>query len=166
MQLQDFFDYKNKLMEDILTEKEIVSLINEEVAFKDAATLAYSQVFPYEYIPQTVQEGYTFVCFDVDISSAVGKTFYIPTIYVWVFSHRSRLRLPKGGVRPDKLCSEICKKINGSRFYGIGELRLTSAKRFAPITDYQGKLLTFNTREFSKVFDGKRPIPSNRKAGV
>ncbi len=83
---------------------------------------------------------------------------------MWVFSHRSKLRLPKGGgIRTDKICSEICKKINGSFKYGLGELELYSVKRFAPMTDYQGKVLTFYAKEFSRVFDPKKEIPSNRK---
>ena len=59
MQLQDFFDYKNKLMEDLLTSQEVVSLLNEKILMQNADELAYKQVFPYEYIPETVQEGKT-----------------------------------------------------------------------------------------------------------
>ena len=58
MQLQDFFDYKNKLMEDILTNDKIVHLINDKVSMKDAYDrLAYKQVFPYDYVPETVHPG-------------------------------------------------------------------------------------------------------------
>lgn len=164
MQLEDFFDYKNQLMEDILTTESIVKLIDEDTDLSNASKLSYNQVFPCEYVPETVQKGQTFVCFDVDVQQSFNKTFLLPTLYVWVFSHRSKLRLPKGGgIRTDKLCSEICKKINGSLKYGLGELELYSVKRFAPMTDYQGKVLTFYAKEFSKVFDPKKEIPSNRK---
>ena len=165
MQLQEFYDYKNQFMEDILTNETIVSLLNENIAFDDAYQLAYKQVFPYEYIPETVQDGHTYICCDVDILQAPNKTFYLPTLFVWVFSHRSRLRLPEGGVRPDKICSEIAKSINGSRFYGLGQLDLYAAKRFSPLTDYQGKALTFYAKDFNRTYDPKRPIPSNRKTG-
>lgn len=164
MQLEDFFDYKNQLMEDILTTESIVKLIDENIDLSDVSKLAYNQVFPCEYVPETVQKGQTFVCFDVDVQKSFNKTFLLPTLYVWVFSHRSKLRLPKGGgIRTDKICSEICKKINGSFKYGLGELELYSVKRFAPMTDYQGKVLTFYAKEFSRVFDPKKEIPSNRK---
>lgn len=163
MQLQDFFDYKNKLMEDLLTNETIVHLVNSEVSMEDAGDLAYTQIFPYEYICETVQDGSTFICFDVDIQSVSNKTFLTPVLYIWVMSHRSTLRLPEGGVRPDKICSEICKVINGSRYYGLGELNLYSVKRFAPLTDYQGKLMTFYAKEFNRQFDGAKPTPVNRK---
>lgn len=163
MQLEDFFDYKNTLMDDLLTKKSIVELINEDVSMEDASLLVYEQVFPYEFIPETVERGKTFVCIDVDIQRAIGKTFLLPMIYVWVFTHKSKLRLSQGGVRTDKLCSEIAKAINGSREYGLGELELASVKRFAPMTDFQGKVMTFNAKEFNRLHDPKRPVPSNRK---
>ena len=84
-------------------------------------------------------------------------------LYVWVFTHKSKLRLPNGGVRTDRLCSEISKTIGGSRCYGLGELDLYSAKRFAPIDDYQGKVLMFQALDFNRTAQVKKPIPSNRK---
>lgn len=163
MQLQDFFDYKNQLMEDLLTREDIVKLINPDVDVKHASSLAYKQVFPYEYVPETVEEGKTYICFDVDVQIASNKTFLSPVIYIWVFTHKSLLRLPEGGVRTDKLCSEICKAINGSRMYGLGELDIYSVKRFAPMTDYQGKFMVFHAEEFNRMYDPHKFTPANRK---
>lgn len=164
MQLEEFFDYKNQLMEDLLTNETIVNLVNEEILFNEAAKLAYLNVFPCEYVPETVQDGKTFICFDVDIQEVVNKTYLLPTLYVWVFTHRSKLRLPDGGgLRTDKLCSEICKMINGSRKYGLGELNLYSVKRFAPMTDYQGKVMTFYAKDFNRLYDPNKYTPSNRR---
>lgn len=163
MKLDDFYDYKNKLMEDLLTNEKIVRLLDDKISLSAAKSLVYSQVFPLEYVPETVQDGKTYICCDVDIQRG-GKTFYYPTLYIWVFAHRSKLRLPNGkGVLTDKLCSEICEAIDGSRYYGLGELELYSVKRFAPMTDYQGKVLTFTMKEFNRIHDPNKPIPSNRK---
>ena len=165
MQLQDFFDYKNKLMEDILTNDKIVHLINDKVSMKDAYDrLAYKQVFPYEYVPGTVQDGMTFICYDADVQRVQNKTFLIPTLFIWVFTHKSLLRLPEGGgVRTDKLCAELSALLNGSREYSLGELNLYSVKRFAPMTDFNGKVLTFTGKEFNRQYDGTRYTPDNRK---
>lgn len=166
MQLQEFFDYKNQLMGDLLTNKSIVQLLDDSISMDDADKLAYTQVFPCEYIPETVQDGKTFVCFDVDIQQTSNKTYLLPTLYVWVFTHRSQLRLPNGGgLRVDRMCSEICKAINGSRKYGLGELDLYSVKRFAPMTDYQGKVITFYARDFNRMYNPHKSIPNNRKKG-
>lgn len=165
MQLEEFFDYKNTLMEDLLTNKNIVALLDENTSFENASSLMYKLVFPYEYVPDTVEYGDTYICADVDIQRTVNKTYLLPTLYIWVFTHKSKLRLPKGGIRVDRLCSEIAKAINGSRKYGLGELELTSVKRFAPMTDFQGKVLTFSAKDFNRVYDPTKTIPSNRKTG-
>lgn len=163
MHLDEFFKYKNKLMEDILTTPSIVDLISPGIKPEKIHDLAYRQVFPYEFVPDTVEQGDTFICFDVDIQKSVNKTYLLPTLYVWVFTHKSLLRLPEGGVRTDRLCSEICKKINGSKEYGLGDLDLYSVKRFAPMTDYQGKCLTFYATDFNRIYDPNKKIPKDRK---
>lgn len=164
MQLEEFFDYKNKLVEDLLTNPAIVRLLTDgDDITQTPESLVYTQVFPYEYVPDTVEHGQTFICCDVDIQRSINKTFLLPVLYVWVFSHKSKLHLPEGGVRVDKLASEIAKTINGSRYYGLGELDLYSSKRFAPIVDYQGKVLTFQATDFNRQLPTGKPVPSNRK---
>lgn len=164
MNLQEFFDYKNRLMEDLVTSNEIMQLVDDEGNYKDDySQLAYKQLFPYEYLPETADSGFTYICFDVDVQKYYDKTFLMPVLYIWVFSHRSRLRVPGEGIRPDMICAKICEKINGSLYYGLGELELYSVKRFAPMTDYQGKYMTFYAKDFSRVFKGNKSIPVNRK---
>lgn len=166
MQLEEFFRYKNQLMEDLLTSEEIVRLLSDDYSVIEVPeSLMYKQVFPYEYIPETVEHGQTFICCDVDIQKSINKTFLQPALFIWVFSHKSKLRLPHGGIRIDKLCSEISKRLNGSREYGLGELDLYSVKRFAPISDYQGKIMTFYATEFNRLSPTGKPIPSNRRYG-
>lgn len=166
MQLDEFFNYKNQLMNDLLTNKQIVSLLSddEDICY-DPEKLVYTQVFPYEYIPDTVVHGQTFICCDIDVQQVENKTFLRPTLYVWIFTHKSKMRLPEGGVRVDMLCAEVARKINGSRYYGLGELEFMSSRRFAPITDYSGKVLTFQTKDFNRLSPSGRSAPSNRRRG-
>lgn len=166
MQLREFFDYKNKLIQHLVTSEEIVHLINEDCPFEDATSLVYKQIFPYEYVPETVEEGMTFVCCEVDVQQAQNRTFLYPILYVWVFTHKSKLRLPEGGVRTDLLCSAICERINGSREYGLGELKMSTAKRFAPMTDFNGKVMVFQAKDVSRFYDPNRKTPVNRKENV
>lgn len=163
MQLEEFYDYKNTLMEDLLTSPEITGLLKEGVSQEKAKTLAYKLVFPYEFVPDTVEHGDTYICYDVDITNVINKTYLLPTLYVWVFTHKSKMRLPQGGVRVDKLCSEISKVINGSRGYGLGTLELKSVKRFAPMTDFQGKVMVFEAVDINRFYNPKTPVPANRK---
>ena len=162
VELNEFFDYKNKLMEDICSNAEIVKLITDnEHSPVPNKSLPYSRVFPYEFVPETVDDGQTFICFDVDIADVVNKTFYIPVVYIWVFTHKSKLRLLEGGVRIDKITSELSKILNGSRYYGLGELNLKSVSRFSPITDYQGRASVYYAKDFNNL--GSKQPPSSRK---
>lgn len=164
MQLDEFFDYKNQLIHDLLTNEQIVHLLsddNQPVEIPEELFLA--QLFPYEYVPEIVTQGQTFVCCDVDIQGALNKTFFTPNLYIWVFTHKTKMMLPDGGVRTDRLCSEIVKTINGSRYYGLGELELYSVRRFTPIQDYLGKVITFQTKDFNRLSPTGKPAPSNRK---
>ena len=48
MQLDEFFDYKNQLMDDLLTSKQIVRLLSDDCkTIHKPDSLMYSQVFPY-----------------------------------------------------------------------------------------------------------------------
>ena len=52
MNLEEFFDYKNRLMHDLLTNEKILELLKDEAnPTKKPEDFVYSQVFPYEYIP-------------------------------------------------------------------------------------------------------------------
>lgn len=165
MYLDEFFGYKNQLVGDLLTEIEIVRLLDDDLEIQDAEELMYKQVFPYEYVPETVEHGRTFICCDVDIDKVYNKTFLSPVLYIWLFTHKSLLRLPEGGVRTDKLAHEIAKKIEGSYYYGLGALNLSSCKRFAPMMDYQGKVLIFRAKDFNTTSPTGKTVPSNRKTG-
>lgn len=162
--LDELFDYKNQLMDDILTSEDIIRLLSDDgKTLVPPASLMYTQVFPYEFVPNVTEHAKTYVCCEVDIKEVLTKTFLDPVLYIWVFTHNSKMRLPQGGVRTDKICSEIAKRINGSRMYGLGELDLQSVRRFSPIDNYQGRVMTFSARDFNRLSPSKMPIPGNRK---
>jgi len=164
--LDELFDYKNQLIDDILSSESIIRLLSDDGKTLAAPeSLVYSQVYPYEFVPDVVEHGQTYICCEVDIREVQDKTFLLPAIYVWVFTHKSKLRLPEGGVRVDKLTSEIVKVMNGSRMYGLGELNLQSAKRFSPVSNYQGRTLIFYTKDFNRLSPTGKKIPANRKHG-
>lgn len=163
MFLDEFFDYKNGVMKTLCSNPEIVRLITDSSkAPVPNYDLAYTQIYPFEYIPETVDEGQTFICFDVDIAEVIDKTYYVPVLYLWLFTHKSKLRLNEGGIRVDNLAVEVNKELNGSRYFGLGELDLHSVGRFSPIKDYQGRVLTYYAKDFNRLSPSKRP-PANRK---
>lgn len=166
--LDIFYNYKNNLIGELVTNEEIISLLtDDEELISHPEKLIYSQLFPLEYVPDTIQHAKTYICCDVDIQKAAGRPLFEPVFHIWIFTHKSLLILPDGkGVRVDRLASKIADILDGSHYYGMGELEFYSSKRFAPIADYQGKVLTFTTTDWAKVPPNNKPIPSNRKNEV
>lgn len=165
--LEEFFDYKNLLMKDLCSNEDVVKLItnNEEAAVPNNK-LPYTQIFPYQNIPETVDEAKTFICYDVDIIAVDNKTFYTPVIYIWICTHKSKYRCESGGVLLDKLSIAIDKMLNGSRFYGLGELKLDSVTRFIPVADFMGREMIYYAKDFNRPWSTVGSSPSNRKKGV
>lgn len=164
MNLDFLFNYKNKLMEDIITDEKIVNLINDSVKTEEEAhDLIYNQVFPHGFIPETLGHAKTCIYFDIDIQRTFNSTYLQPRLYIWVLVHNSAVRLPGGGVRYDAICSAISQRINGSKEYGLGEINLSAVTRYSPTMDFSGKVMTFDATDFNRVYDPKKKVPSNRK---
>lgn len=163
MLLNELFDYKSEIIRILCNNKDIVRLLMDE---KEPVVLnydlAYEQIFPYEYIPDTVDEATTFICFDVDITNLVDKIYYNPVLYVWAFTYKLKLRLDDGGIRIDRLAMEINKELSGNRNFGLGELELRSVTSFSPIKDYQGRQMVYTATDFNRPGVSKKP-PANRK---
>lgn len=161
--LKEFFDYKNYLMKTLCSDERVVRLLTDSsTAEVPNYDIAYNLIFPYEFIPETVGEGRTFICYDVDILDVQNKTFCRPALYIWVFSHKSKLKLPEGGVRTDELADAIDALLNGNRNFCLGELELDSVTRFVPIVDYQGRVLTYVGDDFNRPHSEGKPAPKKR----
>lgn len=162
--LDELFAYKNQMMEDLLSSKEVLKLLaSDGRATDDPKSLIYKQVHPYECVPEPTEEATTFLCCEVDIDLVPSKTLLYPMIYVWVFCHSSLLHYPQGGLRIDRLSSEIVRLLNRSRMYGMGALNLHSATRFSPIQQYQGRLLKFYAKDYNHISPSRQKVPVSRK---
>jgi hypothetical protein len=165
MHLAELFDYKNRLVKDMLTDEEIVALIDPNKNYSNPKDMVYDNINPYEFYPEVIDQGKVYVCCDVDVVEVGGKPLYDLALYIWIFAHKSLLRLPEGGVRTDALCAKIDEKINGSWFYGLGKLNLEYVKRFAPMADFTGKVLRYSATDFNRINNNpKAEKPINRKA--
>lgn len=166
MQLEELFDYKNLLMKELCSNEAIVRLLSQQddpqVPNYD---LPYTQIYPFEYVPETEDKGRSFICFEVDIHKVENKTFYIPVIYVWVIVHKGSLRTKDKRLRLDELTVEVNKILNGSRYFGLGAVELDSTEGFHPTVDYLGRVLVYYAADFNQP-SGRRKMPANRKIGV
>lgn len=161
MLLEEFFQYKNTLMKMFCTNEEIVRLVSDDED-TDGLSLPYKQIFPFEFIPETTDRGKTYICFDVDIPEVSNEVIYNPVIWIWIFTHKSKLRLAEGGVRTDKIAQVIDTMLNGNRTLGLGEVNLRTVARFSPIEDFQGRVLAYQCKDTNR-WGVKQPAPSRRR---
>lgn len=168
MLLEELFDYKNQLMKELCSSEPIVRLLtNDPAAPVPCPALAYAQVFPYERVPETADEAKTFICFDVDVVDVENRSFLTTALFLWVFAHKSAMRLPGGGVRTDAIVTETAKLLNGSRHYTMGALELYRVHRFVPVSggEYQGREIIYRGFDSNRpgTTTANRPTPANRR---
>ena len=163
MNLNEFFEYKNYLMKLLCSDEAVVRLMTGSTeAEVPNHVLPYTQIFPFEFVPDTADDATTFICFDVDIVDVRSRTYYNPVLYIWIFTHASKLHMEQGGVLTDQICVAINNILNGNRLFGLGKLSLKSVSRFVPIQDYQGRCMVFTATDFNKPYT-RGSVPSNRR---
>lgn len=166
MQLEEFFNYKNELMRELCASEAVQKLMmtdeNEDLILPNHDA-AYRNIFPYEFIADTVDTAQTFICFDTDVTEVYNRVDLNVALYVWIFTHKSLLRLKGGGLRLDALAAAVDRLLNQSRLFTKNPLELKSVGRFVPIDDYSGRILTFVGSEWNAAMQPRKQPPQNRR---
>lgn len=149
-------DMKQTVLREILSNEEIVKIVRNscDVVTPDME-LRYTQVYPWAFMPETVEETKVFVTFEVYVPRIINcavKEFEL-RIYVMV-PHSMMVMDTKVcdslgldwndcGVRTDVLTDKIDYMLNGSEDMGFGKLELKSSQPFSPGEKYAGRMLTY-----------------------
>lgn len=148
--LKELTERKQLLFETILSDRECVNLLtNSEDHPLPALDLRYTQVFPYAWIDDTIQDAKTFLCFDLDVPRISNIAVKSVNLYIWMFSHKS-LMPTRFGIRTDLLASRVDTLLNGSTEFGFGKLSLSSVTRLSPNTDYYGRALKYTVLDWNR----------------
>lgn len=153
--LSNLTEYKNRFMEFLINNKQICSLLTdtdgESIPYDN---LKYTQIFPYDFIPDTIDEQKTFICFDVDIPRVKTLAVTDVYLYVYVFTHKDLMRIPQKGIRPDLICHVIDTAINGDTTWGFEKLELESCTRMSPPGhDMRGRVLRYRVEDWNRFGD-------------
>lgn len=149
--LEEFTVYKNTLMEAICTSDSIFNLMKlsndpSDLRCKD---LRYVRIFPYNYVPLTIETAQTFICFTVTAPNVKNNIISELILTVFVFTHQDLMRT-KNGMRTDLLISEIDKLLNGSTKYGLGKVELKACDVMqVPCQGYSGLFSMYKVKDFN-----------------
>lgn len=152
--LSEITIYKSKLMKTMLSDKKIVALLtnsDEESTLVPNTTLAYTQVFPYDFIPEPSTEQTSFICFDIDVPRTQTCAVKDVYIYIYIFTHKDLMRVQGEGIRTDLIASRVDYIINGDTSYGFGKVELQSLSRISPVSDFQGRILKYYVQDFNRI---------------
>lgn len=149
--LEEFTSYKQTLMQAICTSERITELMKLDtddplITCKD---MRYSRIFPYNYVPLTIETAQTFICFTVTAPNIKDDFISELRLTIYVFSHQDLMRT-SGGIRTDLLVSEIDKLLNGSTKYGLGKVSLKGCDVMqVPCKGYSGLYSVYTVKDFN-----------------
>lgn len=154
--MKELTEYPDIIVQKIINSKPIIKLLHnkQQVEVPDDSVI-YDKVYPYDYIPDVINDESAFVCVDSDIVKVSNNIVKAVDIYIYIFVHYKLMKLPNffktKGNRRDKLADEIDMLLNGSRDFGIGKLNLMSARRVrSNARDYTGRLLVYRASDFNQ----------------
>lgn len=150
MYLDELSKYKIEIMKRLCLSDKIQSLILLSKSQRNGREMMYKNIFPYAFVPDTVVNSNTFICFDLEVQRVQNRTFKDINILFWIFTHQSLMRAD-GGIRTDLIASEVDKILNGNRDLGLGTVELKKVLRVNPAKDYHGRNLVYRSVDFNRV---------------
>lgn len=145
-------EYKDKILEKILTSQDIIDLLDDdEFKAAPASGLLYKKVFPYAFVPDTVDVASTFICIEANIANVNTDSICDIELTVLVIAHVDVMRTDFG-TRVDVVADKIDDLINHSRDFGIG--KVTPLSRYPtsyslPNYDYVCRKLMYLVKDFN-----------------
>lgn len=148
MNSREISEYKTKIMLHLLSDKELVSLLDTQGQFEYPDEMIYQRIFPYGRIPDTELETKTYITVMVDVPSLPKKNDLVRdvTVMLRVLSHESLMQVPgENGTRIDLLSARVDALLNESYDFGIGPIALVYNKEFVLDNKHFYRELKFQT---------------------
>ena len=131
-------EYKMKVLKKVLESDVIAKLLyykSADALFRPDLTeeqkdeLLYKNVYPYRFMPDTIEVQDSFITFDIGRIRALEVGYDIFDDYkngqvtFYLFTHTELMRT-HSGIRQDLILAELSKLFNKDRTLGIGELNI------------------------------------------
>lgn len=143
---------KNKILSELQNDELFLNVL--DTTEEEREDLVYKRIFPFLYIPYTIENVTSFVCVDCSINTTYTNSRYaFATIIVDVIVHQEHMQLDMAGIsktRADYLCEIIDKKLNGRKDFGVGELvLLKNTPDSIASTGFRVRRLIFETKDLN-----------------
>lgn len=155
---QEIIEYKQSAMNSIANVENIIKAINAKDSsgeLLEPGDLFYTHIFPYAYIPGTVETAGCYITFEISMPnvSTVNRLFKDVLITVSIICHQDIMRMTEdeplgttGATRTDFISTEIDKLFNKSTgIMGKNELELVSNIEGAIDPVHRCRIMRFKT---------------------
>lgn len=120
-------EWKNKAIALVLEQDEIIDLL--EMNDEEADDPMYTRIFPYNHIPQTIEETKVYITFTVTVPKITfNKIWAYPRLTVRVIAHQERMKLNLAGVSATRIdyISKLIVNLLTKNDFGFGKLKLAT----------------------------------------
>lgn len=141
--------YREIIFQKLIEDKVLTDLVDVEGEYAGREEdLLYKRIYPYEYIPDIIEEAGCYVLFDLDVElNRKNRTFNKFNLYIYTLAHINSMRTPTG-LRPDLMVSQIEDIFDGMSILGVGEMKLVYNRRFYTGERFRGRALCFEMLDF------------------
>ncbi len=141
--------WKNKTISLILNNDEIMNCL--ELDEQEQEEPIYTRIFPYNHIPQTLDETKVYITISVSVPEITfNKIWAYPKLVIRVISHQDKMKLTKAGISAtiiDYLSQLISKMLIGKSEFGYGKLQLATNYEDMVNYIYHYRELVFTSEE-------------------
>lgn len=146
-------DFKKELMYKLVSSDAVIKAMgNDDIECNDEAV--YKYIFPYFYIPYTIEEAHSYICMKVNMNNLANANEYIGnfSIIVWVISNQEIMKVEGigGATRIDHMADLVEEILNGSEAFGIKRLQITSNTEEDLDMRHRCRKLVFSANDFSQ----------------
>lgn len=152
-------EYKMKVMNKLLESDVIAKLLyyksqdamfNKDLTDEEKEDLFYKNIYPFRFVPDTIEEQNTYITFDVgrirglEVGYNIYDDYLSGQVTFYLFTHVELMRT-HNGIRQDLLLAEMSKLFNKDRTLGIGELNIRGVEVFYMHNNkFGGYMLSFS----------------------
>lgn len=149
--------YKNQIAADLLANKDIVQAIKEVIPperLKEIDDLMYTYIFPYDYIPQTLQEVGCYICYELYVPKvSTVNYFFKDMIFEFnIICHQDVMKTGYQATRTDYIAALIEEIFNGNTSYTYKDLELVSSVPGHVTQAHRCRTVRFAAEDFNKEF--------------
>ena len=156
--LDELVEYPVKALQKIGTNDMVVKLLTDDpdisMESDEADSVFDKYLYDYGFVDNTTEEASAYICVEAELVSTPTPTVKDLELYVQIVCHKKFMKIDtsrfKGiiGNRRDNLVRYVDELLNGSEIFGIGKLKLKTARVIPAPSGFAARELTYYIPDF------------------